>query len=267
MAFDHPTIVNLKSNIPWNIEHSKLLKYNRYADDKGCVDCGEKYPGRYIDGNLCVTCTLKNAAATWATWIQGNPARPDPFPISINAALAMGVTYVYLDRICKNGPHFIQKHIRTGRCATCFPGLIAPTPAPRPQLPADTIISKQDAIACGYTQYRTGNPCNRGHTGPRYTATGNCIECIKGIPAIAPAASMGALRSISVSEQEHLFIGWHHSTPRVMIDAYSRKFTRTQFNLLFESPACYELTHGREPLMWPWDAFIANFGRGKPREI
>ena len=41
----------------------------------------------------------------------------------------------------------------------------------------DMIISKKDAVALGFTVYRTGEPCKNGHTGWRRTYNHNCIEC------------------------------------------------------------------------------------------
>lgn len=44
----------------------------------------------------------------------------------------------------------------------------------------DMIIARKDAIALGFTVYRTGKPCIAGHTGWRYTKTGGCIDCLRG---------------------------------------------------------------------------------------
>ena len=41
----------------------------------------------------------------------------------------------------------------------------------------DMVIGQADAIAMGFTVYRTGKPCKRGHTGWRRTATTQCIDC------------------------------------------------------------------------------------------
>lgn len=38
-------------------------------------------------------------------------------------------------------------------------------------------LSRSDAVAAGAIHYFTGNPCKRGHIGPRYTKTSNCVEC------------------------------------------------------------------------------------------
>lgn len=43
----------------------------------------------------------------------------------------------------------------------------------------DLILTKEGARAIGFTLYRTGEPCRKGHTGWRYVSTGNCLECLK----------------------------------------------------------------------------------------
>lgn len=35
------------------------------------------------------------------------------------------------------------------------------------------------AATAGRKTYQTGTPCRRGHTGPRYTSNGMCVECLK----------------------------------------------------------------------------------------
>lgn len=46
--------------------------------------------------------------------------------------------------------------------------------------PADMVLTRDDARAYGFTQYRTGEPCRRGHTGWRYVSVGNCVQCLRG---------------------------------------------------------------------------------------
>ena len=38
-------------------------------------------------------------------------------------------------------------------------------------------VSRNEAIQVGSEVYRTGKPCSRGHTGPRDTVKGDCLEC------------------------------------------------------------------------------------------
>lgn len=39
------------------------------------------------------------------------------------------------------------------------------------------VISRDDARALGFTLFRTGKPCKRGHTGWRSVAGGACVQC------------------------------------------------------------------------------------------
>ena len=39
------------------------------------------------------------------------------------------------------------------------------------------IETPKQAYQAGRTKYRTGIPCGRGHTGPRYTCSTYCCEC------------------------------------------------------------------------------------------
>lgn len=41
----------------------------------------------------------------------------------------------------------------------------------------DMIISREDARLLGFTLFRTGKPCKRGHTGWRSVAGGACLKC------------------------------------------------------------------------------------------
>lgn len=50
------------------------------------------------------------------------------------------------------------------------------------------IISRDAAAQSGQRHYFTGRPCSKGHTGLRYTSTGNCKECQR-----AYSASYGAV--------------------------------------------------------------------------
>jgi len=38
-------------------------------------------------------------------------------------------------------------------------------------------VSRSEAIHVGSPVYQTGKPCKRGHTGPRDTIGGFCLEC------------------------------------------------------------------------------------------
>lgn len=40
-------------------------------------------------------------------------------------------------------------------------------------------LERAAAKEMGEKYYMTGNPCPHGHTAPRYTSTGSCVECMK----------------------------------------------------------------------------------------
>jgi len=42
----------------------------------------------------------------------------------------------------------------------------------------DFIMSRSDAKEFGFTLYRTGEYCKKGHNSWRYVSTGNCIQCL-----------------------------------------------------------------------------------------
>jgi hypothetical protein len=49
-------------------------------------------------------------------------------------------------------------------------------------LHSDMIIDRWSAKDLGFTAYRTGRQCKRGHTGWRYIVNNGCIDCMKGKP-------------------------------------------------------------------------------------
>lgn len=40
-------------------------------------------------------------------------------------------------------------------------------------------MDRQTALSSGNRFYESGKPCARGHLGPRYAATGHCVQCLK----------------------------------------------------------------------------------------
>lgn len=43
----------------------------------------------------------------------------------------------------------------------------------------DGMTTRQAAIQRGVKLYFSGKPCKRGHLSARYTASGQCVECVK----------------------------------------------------------------------------------------
>lgn len=258
MLFEHPGIP-IKSPVPWNKKDAIALKFKKYMDLNGCNICNSKHPARYVDSDICSNCAVSDADKLWKLWNNGAGDAPKPFPVNVERALSMEVDYFYKRELCKNSAHFIKYHIRSGKCLTCREAYAASTP---PQLAPDAIVSRADAKTKGFAHFRTGLPCARGHTGARYVSTGNCIECLRLLPAMDPIV---ANRVFTVQEQQIMFAGCGRVTTRLMCDADGKRWNRLQFNMLFESPAIYELTGDRKPVSWAWDAFEANFGYGRLR--
>lgn len=59
---------------------------------------------------------------------------------------------------------------------------------------------RQLAAEAGEPTYLGGSVCSRGHSGPRYTANGNCVECTRS--SSAPAAADPRLRYLSLKLHE-----------------------------------------------------------------
>lgn len=45
--------------------------------------------------------------------------------------------------------------------------------------PVQPVLSLRDAQVNGFKWYTHGRPCARGHSSLRYTATRQCVQCIK----------------------------------------------------------------------------------------
>jgi len=43
------------------------------------------------------------------------------------------------------------------------------------------VISRADAFLSGFKFFKSKNPCHNGHDSPRYTSSGNCVECQKNV--------------------------------------------------------------------------------------
>lgn len=58
------------------------------------------------------------------------------------------------------------------------------------------------ASQLGLPLYYTGKPCTRGHHSPRYTSSGNCIECIEQKRAVAGRNMRGGQKFRSQAQNE-----------------------------------------------------------------
>ena len=253
MEFSNKT-TGAKSPIPWTPEESKALGYARYMDENGCPNCGQHSVGRYVTNNYCVNCALNEAAELWKLWVMGSPDRPEMFPRTSAQAVEMGVEYYYREQLCKGGRHFVQPHIKTGRCVAC-----ASLKSSVAKLPPDTILSKSDAAALGFDVYRTGEPCRRGHKGFRYVSNGGCIECMRGSIQTPTFERVDMDKRVSVAEQAQLFIG-HAWDGRRIVDPDGTRLTVAQFNIMVGGVGRYEVSGGRPDVFTSHQAFMLNFG-------
>lgn len=77
---------------------------------------------------------------------------------------------------CREG-HIALRRVNNGQCSECTGAKInIPDPLWR-QCP-DLIITKEDAVKNGFSVYRTGQPCRKGHRAFRYVSTGSCLACM-----------------------------------------------------------------------------------------
>jgi len=80
-----------------------------------------------------------------------------------------------------------QRHVVTNGCTGCHKAASEPAVDAR-RSPSQTfakenpdfILSRESAVDMGFTLFRTGERCRRGHAGWRYVSTGNCLECLRG---------------------------------------------------------------------------------------
>lgn len=242
------------ANVPWTKAEAVAYGYKRYMDETGCPTCGKSPVGRYIDGDVCVVCAENDAKTIWPLWVMGSPDRPVKFAISRERAVALGADSYYRERLCSNGPHFTQPHIRTGRCVRCEAERNKQS-GPMVEFP-NMIISRDEAAAIGWATYRTGDPCKRGHITWRYVSNGGCIDCMSAKPATFE--KLDPDKFFSIVDQLHLFIGYAWDGKRI-IDSRGKKFTPPQFNIII-GPGRYEVSGWRPEVTKPFDAFMRNFG-------
>jgi len=95
-------------------------------------------------------------------------------------AIAAGRAWYTPEEPCPHCGERAQRRVHDGRCAGCHEAGREARTADMHTLPPDIVIGRADARAAGFTVYRTGRPCRRGHTGFRYVSTGNCIQCLRG---------------------------------------------------------------------------------------
>lgn len=285
----------LNSPVPWGKDEAVRLGYKKYTIDEKCLEC-KSYPvSKYVENDVCVMCSIPAAYETWKLWTMGSPDRPDPFPRNKDDAKSMGLNFYYEPIVCKNGMHFRQPHITTGRCQECAnsknPRLLAKhhgLTTYKPDHPCqncgelsrrkvatneclncdnkvnssklmfenpNAIITRDCAEMLGLSVYRTGEPCKKGHKGWRYRSTGGCISCLKG-ESIPKPPDADTLPIITINQQLSMFIGYSYSG-RKFQGSDGKRWNKLQFDSMFPVMAMYETKLG--VIRNPSDAFIANF--------
>lgn len=94
------------------------------------------------------------------------------------------------------------------------------------------IGEREAAILQGYTTYRTGVPCRRGHNAERYASTGNCVQCMKDY-ALAKYNRTKSLRTHQIQKKMGMPELFAASVP---IHAHTR-FHQLQQAYLYGAPA------------------------------
>jgi len=243
------------SNVPWVKSEASVLGYHAYASTTRCSDCNCTPLVRFTETDECVQCVMKSLNEVWRLWKLGSPDKPEPFPQTINEAIACGVDYYYTPRMCNKGRHFIMPHIRTGRCVACVKDKpLTPDQVVMRDYP-NMLVSRESAEAFGYKVFRTGYPCRNGHKGWRYVSSGACISCISGIRvAIEPLSDDHP--AIPISQQLSMFIGYAYYSKR-FYGSDGKRWNKLQFDAMFPDITKYETKTG--VVNRASDAFIINF--------
>lgn len=244
------------SNVPWSKDEAVANGYFRFMTESKCESCGADPCGRYVENDQCVQCATKDLKYTWNLWLMGSPDRPDPFPRNKDQAIQMGVSYYWREIPCKNGPHFVQPDIKTGKCRVCNNIKNSPETILMRENP-DMILDKHSAELLDLSVFRTGHPCKHGHKAWRYVSSGACVECVRGLRIHTKIEPVTELQHIRIDEQLVMFIGYAWDG-RKMIDPNGKKWNRLQFSSMFPGPAAYQLKNGKTSA-YAFDAFISNF--------
>jgi rRNA maturation protein Nop10 len=132
-----------------------------YTPVEACPACG-KVATRDVMSNACAGCSRNKG------------------PRAI--ARAAGERYYTPVEACPACGKVAQRHVVTNGCTGCLKGVDArrsPSQTFAKENP-DFILSRESAVDLGFTLFRTGESCRRGHAGWRYVSTGNCLECLRG---------------------------------------------------------------------------------------
>ena len=134
-----------------------------YTPNEPCSKCGETAKRRTKD-KKCSTCHPR---------ILGVSPRQQ--------ALANGDIWYTPKEPCTKCGEIAERRVNDGKCKGCKPSVdsrATPDSIMMEESP-NLVVSRGDARNFGFKVYRTGEACNKGHTGFRYVSTGNCIECMR----------------------------------------------------------------------------------------
>ncbi len=203
--------------LPPTPEDAALHGSARYWSNIQCSKCGTAEPIRYVDGDGCFGCAMREYKEG-LFYALNDPTRTEPLPTNAGEAKEAGLDYYFTGAACKNGDHAEKRSTTSNRCLNCRPesarklaikngekwyipekacrkcGKKAPRRVDngyckgcheKPESPTsafmrqcpDIVISRAEAKALGFKVFRTGELCSRGHRAFRYVSTGGCLEC------------------------------------------------------------------------------------------
>jgi hypothetical protein len=128
-----------------------------------CRKCGGLHLCR-ADTGRCISCMVVNMSPRKKAIIEGKQWYIPTTP-------------------CKTCGELAERKVATGACSNCINRDEDGRATPESELmrtEPNAIISKEQAKMLGLKVYRTGRPCNKGHTGWRYVSTNSCIDCLRG---------------------------------------------------------------------------------------
>jgi len=157
---------------PWCINpvDANRLGLDWYYDSPSHPRLCEKRPHirkTHIVTGRCVECEAEE--------IRAKAAARGPRAIARAAGRS---TYIPVDS-CPDCGQIAERNVNTNSCSGCKKDddrLSASRIFAKDN--PDFIMSRSDAKEFGFTLYRTGEYCKKGHNSWRYVSTGNCIQCL-----------------------------------------------------------------------------------------
>lgn len=166
------------------IEYEKAFLRGEPTDPTMARSMGKDYYWKTTEGRFC--------GHPGKTTLSGDcyicrEERLNTPPSPRQAAIAAGEKWYmpHDDDPCKKCGQVALRRVTDGACRGC---LGEPKPIGRQpdhtridRVCPDMTIDRETAREFGYTVFRTGDACKKGHKGWRYVSTGGCIDCLKGI--------------------------------------------------------------------------------------